>query len=403
MAKAITRTLMGASIGFLALFAMPAAQGQGDQPVKVGVLLGFTGPAAQGAASYIEGVRLAVKELNDSGGLLGRRVEVIEADTGLDPARAVSEARRLVQQQKIEVAVGPEASGLAIAVAPIFNEAKVPYFTPTVTAAPTRYNFSSMMSGVTQATAMLNFAAKHLNAKTVAVLADNGSVGKALTEDVKKLAPGMGLTVVALQEYDIRSPDLTPQLLSLRRANPDVILNSGSVPPDAGTLINNLKDLGWNPKILSTMFAQAPTQVMQVSGPDSFKSGSYWGLIPTALTYCAQEKMGDRAYDHYLSRLKAFDPAAFDKLDYKGSLYFYDLIFIYRAAVQATKSFDGADIVNWIEQNGSKLRTAGAGYPVSVNATSHFMQGPDSVTFVQRPDLVRAADKLVERGVDCPS
>ena len=49
----------------------------------------------------------------------------------------------------------------------------------------------------------------------------------------------------------------------------------------------------------------------------------------------------------------------------------------------------------------SKLRGAGAGYPLSPTATSHFMQGPDSVTFVQRPDVIRNEDKLIERQIDC--
>ena len=118
---------------------------------------------------------------------------------------------------------------------------------------------------------------------------------------------------------------------ALRRANADVILHSGSLPADGGALINALKDLGWSPKIISTIFGQSTVQVMQVSGPDSFKSGNYWGLLPKAFTYCAKDKIGDRAYDKYLSRLKAFNPAAYEKIDHKVSLYIYDPVFVYRS------------------------------------------------------------------------
>lgn len=378
------------------------AHAQNNQPpVKIGMLLGFTGPAAQGAANYLAATRLAIKELNDAGGLLGRRIEIVQADHGLDPARAVSEARRLVQLEKVNVVLGPEASGLAVAVAPIFQEAKILYFSTTVTAAPTPFNFTSLMSGLTQATAMMDFAARNLKAKTIGILADNGSVGKVLQDDVKRLAPGKGLQLVLAQEHDIRANDLTPQLLALRRANPDVILHSGSLPADGGTLIKALAELGWSPKIISTIFGQSTVQVMAVSGPDSFKSGNYWGLIPKAFTYCAKDKIGDRAYDKYLAKLKAFDPAAYEKIDHKVSLYIYDPIFVYAAAVAGTKSLDAQTNLTWIEQNGSKLRGAGAGYPLSPTATSHFMQGPDSVTFVQRPDVLRNEDKLVERQIDC--
>jgi len=263
------------------------------------------------------------------------------------------------------------------------------------------YNFTSLMSGLTQATSMLDFAATHLKAKTVAVIADNGGLGKQMTEDVKKLAPTKGLNLVGTQEYDIRATDMTPQLLALRRANPDVVMHTGSLPADGGTLINALKEIGWTPTIVSAVFGQSTIQVMQISGPDSFKSGKYWGLLPKAFTYCAKDKVGDRAYDRYLNRIKAFDPEAFAKIDHKVSLYIYDPFYVWKAAVEGTKSLDGTGIVKWIEANASKLKTAGAGYPVAASASSHFMQGPDSVTFVQRPDLVRAEDKLVERNIDC--
>ena len=183
----------------IALGAQWAHAQSNQPPVKVGMLLGFTGPAAQGAANYLAATKLAVKEINDAGGLLGRRIELVQADHGLDPARAVSEARRLVQLEKVTVVLGPEASGLAVAVAPIFNEAKILYFSTTVTAAPTPFNFTSLMSGLTQATAMMEFAANNLKAKTVAIIADNGSVGKVLQEDVKRRAPGTGLQLAMTQ------------------------------------------------------------------------------------------------------------------------------------------------------------------------------------------------------------
>jgi len=401
MFKASRRILLRAALAACALIAVPAAQAQSNEPIKIGLLFGFTGPAAQGAANFLAVSRLAAKEINDSGGLLGRKVELVQADHGFDPARAVSEARRLTTQVKVDVVFGPEGSALGVAVAPIFNEAKIPYFSTTVTAAPTVYNFTSLMSGLTQATSMLDFAATHLKAKSVAVIADNGGLGKQMTEDVKKLAPAKGLNLVGTQEYDIRATDMTPQLLALRRANPDVVMHTGSLPADGGTLINALKEIGWTPTIVSAVFGQSTIQVMQISGPDSFKSGKYWGLMPKAFTYCAKDKVGDRAYDRYLNRIKAFDPEAYARIDHKVSLYIYDPFYVWKAAVEGTKSLDGTGIVKWIEANASKLKTAGAGYPIAASASSHFMQGPDSVTFVQRPDLVRAEDKLVERNIDC--
>lgn len=396
------RRLVGAAFAAGALLAAPLAMAQsGQPPIKVGMLFGFTGVAAQGAANFKVVTELAVKEINDAGGILGRRLEIVPADHGFDPARVVNEARRLTQQEKVDVVFGPEGSALAIAAAPIFNEAKVPYFSTTVTAAPTRYNFTSLMSGLTQATAGLQFAAKQLNAKTIGIISDNGGLGKELAANAQKIAPTLGLNIVSVQEFQVGATDMTPQLLALRNAKPDVVIHTGSAPKDGGQLVVNLREVKWTPTIVSMMFGQSTVQVMNVSGPDSFTSGTYWGLVPKAFTYCSSEKVGARSYDRYLAKLKAFNPGAYDKIDHKVALYIYDPIFIWKTAVEGAKSVDGTAVVNWLEANGSKLRSTGTGHPLSASPTNHFFQGPDSVTFVNRPDQVRKEDNLIERKFDC--
>lgn len=403
MIKASRRRLLGAALAAAgALFTANAVQAQsGQPPIKVGMLYGFTGIAAQGAANFKAVADLAVKEINDAGGLLGRRLELVLADHGFDPARVVNEARRLVQQEKVDVVFGPEGSALAVAAAPVFDAAKVTYFSITVTAAPTKYNFTALMSGLTQAAAGLDFAAKQLKAKTVGIISDNGGLGKELAANAQKIAPSLGLKVVSVQEFQVGATDMTPQLLALRQAKADVIIHTGSAPKDGGQLVVNLREIKWTPLIVSTMFGQSTVQVMNVSGPDSFSHGNYWGLVPKAFTYCASEKVGSRTYDRYLAKLKAFNPAAYEKIDHKVALYAYDPIFVWKTAVEGAKTVDGTAILNWLEQNGTKLRSAGTGYPLSASPTNHFFLGPDSVTFVSRPDLVRKEDNLIERKFGC--
>ena len=403
MTNMAKRKFLGGVLCAAMLAAMAPAGAQNAQPpIKVGLLFGFTGPAAIAAVGSLAAAKLAVKEINDAGGLLGRQLELVQADHQFDPANTVSEARRLVQREKVDVSFGPEASFLAVAVGPIFAEGKIPYFSTTVSVAQTPYNFTALMSGETQAIGMLDFAAKHLKAKTIAVFADSGTVGKALQEDVKKYAPEKGLTVTIMTDFANKTTDVTPQLLAIRKTNPDVIIHSGSLPADSAVMLKNMDEINYHPVIVSTVFGQAPRQVMELAGPDVFKSGKNWGFALKAYTYCAKEKPGQRLFDQYLVKLKAAEPANFEKIDAKTSLYVYEPMMVWRAAVEATKSLDGPGIVAWIEQNGSKLRGAGAGYPISYSKASHFMWGPDATTVVQRPDLVRAEDKLVERQTDCP-
>ena len=383
-----------------ALLTMLVATGvHAQSTIKIGLMQGFTGPNASVAASDRAGVRLAVKEINDAGGLLGRKLEILESDDNLNPAQSVSEARRLVRDG-VNFVLGPQASFLAAAAAPIFTEAKVVFISSTVSAVASPYNFSMLWGSAVQAQAMMEFAADKLKAKSIAVLVDSGPLGVLLQDEVKKRAPALGLNVVATEVFELNTPDITPQIQRVRRANPDVILNTGSLPADAGRLIRNMEELGWNPTIVSTVFAVATKGTMDAGGPDSFKSGKYYGLLPKSYTYCAKDRVGARPYDAFLGRLKALETADFAKIDHKSALMYYDAVNVLRAAIEGTKSVDGTAIYAWIERNAANLRGV-AGTPLSANASSHFFIGANALTLVNRPDVVRAEDNLVERRFDC--
>ena len=369
-------------------------------PIKLGVLLSFTGPAAISAASYWPAIRMAVKEINDAGGLLGRKVEIVQADDQSNPAQAVSEARRLAQLEKVNFVMGPGASGLALAVAPVFNEAKIVYFSTSVAVIPTPYNFSPMMSTSAYVQPMVKFMKDNLRARNVAVLSDNGAASKATVEDFKKQIPGQGMNLIMIQEHDTRPTDITPQLLSIKRSNPDVLVHTTSYGEDAGLLIKSMAEMGWNIPVMSAAAGLAAGATLKIAGPDAFKSERIYSPVPLAHTYCASDKPGSRNYDRYVSRLKAFEPENFDKIDQKSSLYLYDALQLLKAAIEGTKSLDGATLVGWMDQNATKqLGTAGA--PFASTTGSHFMMGADSMAIVKRPDLVRQADKLVERVTGC--
>jgi ABC-type branched-subunit amino acid transport system substrate-binding protein len=377
------------------------AQAQaGGPPIKLGVMLSFTGPAAISAATYWYGIRMGVKEINDAGGLLGRKIEIVQADDQFNPAQAVSEARRLAQLEKVNFVLGPGSSGLALAVAPIFNEAKIIYFSTSVAVIPTPYNFSPMMSTSAYVAPMVKYMRDVMKVKNVALLSDDGAASKATVQDFKRQLAAAGLNIVAEQEHGSRPTDITPQLLSLRRANPDVLIQSSSYGEDAGLVIKSMADIGWNVPVMSTAAGLAAGAALKIAGPDAFKSDRIFSTVPISHTYCANDKPGAGGYAQYIARLKAFDPQNFANIDEKSSLYLYDALQFIKAAVEATRSLDAPTLVAWMDQNGSKLHgTAGSTFAVAPG--SHYMMGPDSIAIVRHPEQLRPADKLVERLNNC--
>ena len=112
----------------------PAAPAMSDEPLKIGFLADFSGPLAEFGPAIQTGVELAIKHLNDAGGVLGHDVVLVVGDTGLDPTQATEEARRLIEVEGVHAIVGPLASSITLAVAEsVASPAGVPVISPSAT------------------------------------------------------------------------------------------------------------------------------------------------------------------------------------------------------------------------------------------------------------------------------
>src|SRR5690349_19104045 len=104
------RHMLAAVAGF-ALCSTPALAQNAAEPIKVGALFSVTGAGSVIGASSMTGLSMTVKELNDGGGILGRKLVVVPADDQSDVTAAVGEAKRLVFRDKIDVLFGPSTAG----------------------------------------------------------------------------------------------------------------------------------------------------------------------------------------------------------------------------------------------------------------------------------------------------
>ena len=148
------------------------AHGQGT--IKVGALIPLTGGGATVGESGQIAVELAVRNINAAGGIAGRRIQLVIGDYQTDATVGVSEAKRLIHQEKIELLVGPTYSQVTLAVMPLLIEAKIPSInvsgserlTPDV--AP--YAFSMLANPEAQSKVMVDYAVTALKARSAAML-----------------------------------------------------------------------------------------------------------------------------------------------------------------------------------------------------------------------------------------
>jgi ABC-type branched-subunit amino acid transport system substrate-binding protein len=401
MAPSGARRALALSVTALAVasWVLPVAA-QSAEPVRLGALLSVTGNPANGLTAQT-GYKMAVDEINAAGGIMGRKVEMIIADDANDPTQAVTSVKRLVSRDKIHIMVGPMLSQATLAIAPVLTEAKVANISVSGSSAITPkvapYHFSLFTSIQSVAVAMTNHAQKNLKAKSIAILTDTGSQGKAAQEELQRLLPQRGITITGVQHHDPKPSDVTAQVLALRRGNPDVIIHVGSSGEDAGVLLKNLDELGWKVPVVSNTTSLNVPMITRHAGPNAYTGGNVHGQLLKAYTHCPNDAVGQTEFGKFIARLKAYDPKNFEQLNQQVVSMAYDGVYILKAAVEGTKSFDGATIAAWMEKNAGSVSGRING-PLAASSDNHFLVGPDAIVFVNRPDQKRADGAALRGG-----
>src|SRR3954468_22439802 len=136
-------------------WAAPVAVVAQAPTIRIGELFDITGGGASAAEAAKLGTDIAIAEINGTGGIGGRKIEVISADTQTDPTVGVGEMKRLVQQEKVEAIIGPLISQVLLASLPVANEAKIPEIGATgselITPQTGPYYFSLLINAASQA------------------------------------------------------------------------------------------------------------------------------------------------------------------------------------------------------------------------------------------------------------
>ena len=176
-----TSTLALALLGLAPLGWTPLARAQGE-PLRVGFLTVRTGPLAAGGRQMEQGIQLLLKERNNT--LAGRKVELVIADTGGNPAGAKTKTQELVEKEKVAVIIGPLATFEAIAIDDYILHAKVPLITPTSAAQndlaqqkKNEYVIHAVGTAAQPTHVLGQWAAKKLGMKRIALIADDFAYG----------------------------------------------------------------------------------------------------------------------------------------------------------------------------------------------------------------------------------
>lgn len=213
-------------VGGLIVTAMSVfAAAQGD-PIKIGVIIGLTGPNAVAGNDALAAMQMAVEEVNAAGGVMGRPLELIVEDNEGRPKAGVEAANKLADVDKVPVVVGGYSSAIALPVGQVFNKKGIVWVTDATTnklktVGPYLFNTAGIAE---QAVALVDFAKTDRPAKNIAGLFQNNPIGQDRAEVSEKRAQEIGVTWGHTMLYQVGAKDFRAELTKLLASKPDAIL-----------------------------------------------------------------------------------------------------------------------------------------------------------------------------------
>jgi branched-chain amino acid transport system substrate-binding protein len=265
--------LLGISAGFLFFMALSAGA---QDTIKIGFFAPITGPAAADGASAKNAVELGLKEVNDAGGVRGKKVELIVYDDRLNPQEAVAIANKLIEKDKVVGVASGSYSGPTRVSAPIFQKAGMPMVAgyavhPDVTWDPNQkkpndYCFRNGFLGEIEGAAAAEFAVKNLKAKKISLIFMDNDFGRAISSGFAEKAEKLGATILTKQMYKFPGEkDFRPFLTRIKEGNPDVIFAAGYYN-EAASIVRQSKELGIRSQILGEEGFDSP-KFLEIAGP----------------------------------------------------------------------------------------------------------------------------------------
>ena len=276
--------LLTALVGTALLAGVFAGCGGGNtaeqsDTVKIGANFEMTGNVANYGNASLEGLKLAVKEANEAGGVNGKKLELVQVDNKSEASEAVNAATKLISEDNVKVIVGPAVTANVIAESQVATDNQIPVLAPDATSPAVtvedgkvkEFIFRSCFIDPQQGSVMAKFAADNLKAKTAVVYIDNSSdYSKSLGQVFKERFEVAGGKVVMTEAFLQKDQDFKAALTKIKTANADVIF----VPAyyeEVGKIVKQARELGITAPILGTD-GWDDVKVADIAGADALNN-----------------------------------------------------------------------------------------------------------------------------------
>jgi ABC-type branched-subunit amino acid transport system substrate-binding protein len=316
----------------------------GDGVLRIGTLLPTTGLSAFIAPAQAAGTELAVREINEAGGVLGVPVEVVHRDSGDSSGTVLETSFADLLAKKTDVVIGPSSSVLVARLLPKTIEAKIPVISPAAAGialtspANAGWFFRTIPSAALQSSALADAVAK-AGAKKLAIIAFDDATGGAVTQGLASAMQTAGGTLVAQQSFGADTKDLAPVVAAIVKAAPEAV-----------ALVSPFSATAQNQALITALSAAGlgGAKLWLTSG----NLADYSQALPAGLLKDVNGILeGAAADDAFNKRVLSAGPAV---TDYRYAAEAYDAVMLAALAAIAAHNDSGAAVA-------SQLRSVSSG------------------------------------------
>lgn len=343
------RRMTGQMAAAIALVLAAGMAARAAEPIKVGQISALSGGSAKSGEGITRGLSVAIDEINAAGGLLGRKLELVRRDDESNPAKGQIAARELVDQEKVAVMFGGIDSPVSLAIVPIANQSKVPYF--SVWAAATNItrnganpNFIFRVSAVDVLVdkALANHAVKAFQAKKLGLILVNNPWGESNEKGLTAAAKERGLEIAGVEKFEESDVDMVAQLTRLKSAGADTLVLVGNAAPGA-QVMKSLQRTGWSVPVVSH-WGISGGRFPELAGPGAQKVQ----FIQTYSFFGPQNAVGKKVLEELKAKYPDIKGPA-DVVPPVGVANAYDAMHMVALAITKAGSTDGDKVRQALE------------------------------------------------------
>jgi branched-chain amino acid transport system substrate-binding protein len=369
MRSPLLRALTGA-----AALSLAAGIAAAEPPtVKIGSFLSVTGPAAFLGDPEEKTLKLYIDKLNKAGGVIGRKIELVVYDDAGDSDKARTFAKRLINQDKVDVIIGGTTTGTTMAALPLAEQAGIPFISlagAVVIVEPVKKWVFKTPHTDRMACEKIFADMKARGIAKIGMIAGAGGFDRSMRQECLKVAGKYGISVVADESYGAKDSDMTAQLTKIKNtAGVQAVVNPGFGQGPA-IVTKNFRQLGMTMPLYQS-HGVASKEFIKLAG-----AASEGVRLPAAALLVADILAANDPQKAVVVGYKKEYEAKYSSDVSTFGGHAYDGLFLAIDAIKRAKSTDKAKIRDALEATKGYVGTAGV-----VNMTAADHMGLDLTAF----------------------